>query len=133
MPTAAAKAPRIRFLRPFAARVINPVTRLFAGWLPGFAILSHVGRKSGRTYRTPINVFRRGDHYVFALTYGSDVDWVKNILAAGGCEMRTRGRDVRLVEPELIVDPALRLMPWPLGPLLGRLNRVTEIVRMRAA
>jgi deazaflavin-dependent oxidoreductase (nitroreductase family) len=132
MPAAAA-APRTRFLRPFAARVINPVTRLFAGWLPGFAILSHVGRKSGRTYRTPINVFRRGDHYVFALTYGSDVDWVKNIFAAGRCELRTRGRGVRLVEPELIVDPALRLMPWPLGAVLGRLNRVTEILRMRAA
>jgi deazaflavin-dependent oxidoreductase (nitroreductase family) len=123
----------MRFVRPFTARVINPVTRLFAGWLPGFAILSHVGRKSGRTYRTPINVFRRGDHYLFALTYGSDVDWMKNVLAAGGCEMRTRGRDIRLVEPEVIVDPELRLLPWPLGPLLGRLDRVTEIVRMRAA
>jgi deazaflavin-dependent oxidoreductase (nitroreductase family) len=130
---AAAPAPRMRFLRPFAARVINPVTRPFAGWLPGFAVLSHVGRRSGRTYRTPINVFRLGDHYLFALTYGSDVDWVKNVLAAGGCEMRTRGRDVRLVEPELIVDPELRLLPWPLGALLGRLDRVTEIVRMRAA
>jgi deazaflavin-dependent oxidoreductase (nitroreductase family) len=130
---AAAPAPRMRFLRPFAARVINPVTRLFAGWLPGFAILSHVGRKSGRTYRTPINVFRLGDQYLFALTYGSDVDWVKNVLAAGGCEMRTRGKDVRLVEPELLVDPELRLLPWPLGALLGRLDRVTEIVRMRAA
>jgi hypothetical protein len=39
-----------------------------AGWLPGFAILTHVGRRSGRVYRTPINVFRRGDQYLFALT-----------------------------------------------------------------
>jgi deazaflavin-dependent oxidoreductase (nitroreductase family) len=132
MTPAAAPATRIRFMRPFTAHVINPVTSLFAGYLPGFAILSHVGRTSGRTYHTPINVFRRGDHYLFALTYGSDVDWVKNILAAGGCQMRTRGRNVRLVEPELIVDPTLRLMPWPLGSLLGRLNRVTEILCMRA-
>jgi deazaflavin-dependent oxidoreductase (nitroreductase family) len=72
--------------------VINPLTRLVAGWLPGFAILSHVGRTSGRTYRIPINVFRRGDHYLFALTYGSDVDWVKNVRAAGGCLLRSRGR-----------------------------------------
>jgi deazaflavin-dependent oxidoreductase (nitroreductase family) len=131
--TAAAAATRIRPVRPFTARVINPLTQRFAGWLPGFAILRHVGRKSGRAYRTPVNVFRRGDHYLFALTYGSDVDWVKNIVAAAGGEMRTRGRDVRLVEPELIVDPELRLMPWPLGALLGRLNRVTEILRMRVA
>jgi deazaflavin-dependent oxidoreductase (nitroreductase family) len=111
--------------------VINPVTRLFAGWLPGFAILTHVGRTSGRVYRTPINVFRGGDYYLFALTYGSNVDWVKNVLAAGGCQMRSRGRDIRLAEPEVIVDPELRLMPWPLAPLLGRLNRVTEVLRMR--
>jgi deazaflavin-dependent oxidoreductase (nitroreductase family) len=132
MTAAAHPVTRIRFIRPFTARVINPVTRLFAGWLPGFAILSHVGRTSGRTYRTPINVFRRGDYYLFALTYGSSVDWVKNVLATGGCLMRTRGRDIRLIEPEVVVDPELRELGWPLGALLGRLNRVTEILRMRA-
>jgi deazaflavin-dependent oxidoreductase (nitroreductase family) len=123
---------RIRFLRPFTTHVINPVTGLFAGWLPGFAILTHVGRKSGRTYRTPINVFRRGDRYLFALTYGADVDWVKNVLAAGGCEMRTRGRDVRLVEPELFLDPELRSMPAPVR-FIGRFIRAAEILRMRDA
>lgn len=109
------------------------MTSRFAGWLPGFAILTHRGRSSGRQYRTPINVFRRGDHYLFALTYGSEVDWVKNIMAAGGCQMRTRGRDISLVEPELFVDPQLRLMPWPLAVFLGRVNRVTETLRMRVA
>jgi deazaflavin-dependent oxidoreductase (nitroreductase family) len=124
---------RIRFIRPFTSRVINPLTRLVAGRLPGFAILTHVGRRSGRVYQTPINVFRRGDHYLFALTYGSNVDWLKNIQAAGGCEMQTRGRRIWLVEPEVIVDPQLRQMPWPLAPVLGRVNRVSEILRMRAA
>jgi deazaflavin-dependent oxidoreductase (nitroreductase family) len=132
-PRMPAAATWMRFIRPFTARVINPATRLFAGWVPGFAIVSHVGRRSGRTYRIPMIVFPRGDYYLFALTYGSDVDWVKNVFAAGGCQIRTRGRDVRLVEPELIVDPELRLLPWPLGWLLGRLDRVTEVVRMRAA
>lgn len=127
----AAPVPRTRFLLPFTHNVINRITRPFAGWLPGFAILTHVGRTSGRTYRTPINVFRRGDHYLFALTYGSDVQWLKNIMAAGGCDMRTRGRDVHLVEPEVIVDPDLREMPLPLR-IVGRLNRVTEFLRMRA-
>jgi deazaflavin-dependent oxidoreductase (nitroreductase family) len=127
-----AAPPRTRFLRPFTTRVINPITRLFAGRMPGFAILTHVGRTSGKTYRTPINVFRRGDHYLFALTYGSDVHWVKNIMAAGGCWMRVRGRDVRLVEPELIIDPELRLMPLLLR-IVGKMNRVTEFLRMRPA
>jgi deazaflavin-dependent oxidoreductase (nitroreductase family) len=127
-----AAPPRTRFLRPFTTRVINPVTRLFAGRVPGFAILTHVGRTSGKTYRTPINVFRRGDHYLFALTYGSDVHWVKNIMAAGGCGMRIQGRDVRLVGPELLIDPELRLMPLLLR-IVGKMNRVTEFLRMRPA
>jgi deazaflavin-dependent oxidoreductase (nitroreductase family) len=124
---------RLHALRPFAVRYINPITRLFAGWLPGFALLTYSGRKSGRTYHTPINVLRQGSHYVFALTYGSeDSQWVKNILAAGECRMRRMGRDVRLVEPELLVNPDPRLVPAPLR-IFGRLARVTEFVRMRAA
>jgi deazaflavin-dependent oxidoreductase (nitroreductase family) len=76
------------------------------GSLDGFGAGTHVGRASGRVYHTPINVFRRGDHYLFALTYGSNVDWVKNVVAAGGCDMQTRGRHVKLVEPEVVADPA---------------------------
>jgi deazaflavin-dependent oxidoreductase (nitroreductase family) len=123
---------RMSFLRPFTTRLVNPISRRFAGWLPGFGLLTYTGRKSGRRYRTPLNVFRRGSFYVFALTYGSEVNWVRNVLAAGGCELRIRGRNVRLVEPELLVDPAGRLMPLPVRLFL-RLNRVTEYLRMRAA
>jgi deazaflavin-dependent oxidoreductase (nitroreductase family) len=122
---------RIRFLRPFTTRIFNRLAIHFAGWMPSFAILTHVGRTSGKRYRTPINVFRRGDHYLFALTYGSDVQWLKNIMAAGECQMRTRHRDVHLVEPELIVDPELRMMPLPVR-LIGKFNRVTELLQMRA-
>jgi hypothetical protein len=57
---------------------------------------------------------------------------VKNIMTAGSVDMRTRGRGTHLVEPDLIVDPRLRLMPWPLGAFLGRVNRVSEILRMCA-
>jgi deazaflavin-dependent oxidoreductase (nitroreductase family) len=123
---------RMRKIRPFTTRVFNPIARRFAGWLPGFGILQYRGRKSGRTYRTPINAFRRGDSYVFALTYGADVQWVKNVVAAGGCTLRTRGRDVRLIEPELFVDPDRRLMPHVVRVLL-RFDRVTEFLRMRIA
>jgi hypothetical protein len=54
----------------FNTRVTNRVTRHIASWMPGFAIVCHVGRRSGRLYRTPVNVFRDGDRYLFALTYG---------------------------------------------------------------
>jgi deazaflavin-dependent oxidoreductase (nitroreductase family) len=123
---------RMTFLRPFTTRLFNPLSRHFAGWLPGFGIVSCVGRKSGRLYRVPLNVFKRGDMHVFALTYGSEVDWVKNVLAAGECDLRTRGRDVHLVEPELFVDKSRHLMPLPVRIVL-RLNNVEEFLRTRAA
>lgn len=123
---------RMTFFRPFTTRVVNPITRRFAGRLPGFAILRYRGRKSGRRFETPMNVFRRGEEYVFALTYGSDVQWVKNVLAAGRCEIRTRGRDIALVDPVVFVDPTRHLMPLPVRIILG-LNGVSEFLRMRIA
>jgi deazaflavin-dependent oxidoreductase (nitroreductase family) len=121
---------RLWGLRRLVTRYLNPFTRLFAGWMPGFGILAHGGRKTGRPYRIPINVFRRGDDFVFFLTYGADVDWVKNVFAAGTCTLRTRGRDVRLVEPELITDPDRRLAPLP-ARAVGRLLGASQFVRMR--
>jgi deazaflavin-dependent oxidoreductase (nitroreductase family) len=118
---------RFRYL---VKRYVNPITRLFAGWLPGFGILAHRGHRTGRTYRTPINVFRRGNDYVFFLTYGSDVHWVRNVLSAGRCELRTRGRDVTLVEPRLVTDPERRLAPLP-ARAVGRLIGAKQFVRMR--
>jgi deazaflavin-dependent oxidoreductase (nitroreductase family) len=113
-------------------RYLNPIIRPLARRLPSFAILTHRGRTSGRTYRTPINVFRRGDAYIFLLTYGSDVQWVKNVLASGSCSIETRGRVVKLVEPELITDPELRPAP-PLARFIERhVAGVTQYVRMRA-
>ena len=127
-------APRTRlaFLKPFTTHVFNRFSRLFAGWLPGFELLVYRGRKSGKGYRTPMNVFRRDDEYVFALTYGPDVQWVKNILAAGGCDLVTRGRTVRLVEPMLFTDPKRSAMPLPVRLFLEPM-RVTEFLRMRIA
>jgi deazaflavin-dependent oxidoreductase (nitroreductase family) len=102
----------------FNRRVTNRVTRHVAWWLPGFAIVTHAGRKSGRAYRTPVNVFRGDGRYVFALTYGRDSDWVRNVLEAGGCEIATRGRTVRLTKPEVFTDPSHRYVPPPLRWIL---------------
>ncbi len=121
---------RMTFLKPFTTRLFNPISRRVAGRLPLFGILTYAGRKSGRLYHTPLNVFKRGDGFVFALTYGSEVDWVKNVLAAGEAGLRTRGRDLRLVEPQLFTDPTRRLMPLPVRIVL-RLNNVNEFLRMR--
>ena len=117
--------------RHVAMRFVNPVMGRVAGKLPGFGVLTYRGRKTGRTYRTPINVFRRGDAYLFFLTYGSDAQWVKNVLAAGCCSLETRGRVVELIEPELITDPDLRPAPAVVRFVERRIAGVTEYLRMR--
>ena len=78
----------MRFRKRWLAKIIaftNRITSLFAGWFPGFGILTHVGRKSGKIYRTPVNVFQASNGFIIALTYSSQSEWVKNVLAAGGC------------------------------------------------
>jgi deazaflavin-dependent oxidoreductase (nitroreductase family) len=124
---------RVWRFRHLVNRYVNPVTRPLARRLPSFAILTHRGRTSGRSYSTPINVFRRGDEYFFFLTYGSDVQWVKNVLAAGSCTIETGGRIVELVEPELITDPGLAPAPPHVRFVERRLAGVTQYLRMRAA
>ena len=116
----------------FNRRVTNHLTGPFARRLPGFAIVNHVGRTSGRAYRTPVNVFHRGDGYVFALTYGPDSDWVKNVEAAGQCEIETRGRVVRLAEPRRFTDPTRESVPAAVRAVL-RLIDVDEFLSMRVA
>jgi deazaflavin-dependent oxidoreductase (nitroreductase family) len=123
---------RLSRLRPWTTRLFNPLSRHVVGRLPGFGLLIYRGRTTGRTYRTPMNVFRDGEGYVFALTYGAEVQWVKNILAAGTCTLRTRGRDVPLVDPVLFQDPARRRVPLPVR--LGlRLMGADEFLSMRVA
>jgi deazaflavin-dependent oxidoreductase (nitroreductase family) len=131
-PFASPPRTRFRFLLPFTTHIFNRFSRLFVHWLPYFAIISYRGRKSGKTYHTPMNVFRDGDDYLFALTYGSDVQWVKNVLAAGEAELRIRNKTIRLTDPEMFVDPSRHFMPLPVRIGLG-LARVSEFLRMRTA
>jgi deazaflavin-dependent oxidoreductase (nitroreductase family) len=67
----------------FNKHITNRFFILFAGWIPPLAIVEHRGRISGRKYKTPILAFPTSNGYVFALTYGRNVDWVKNLQASG--------------------------------------------------
>lgn len=112
--------------------VTNPIGRLVAGWAPGFAIVRHRGRKSGKSYSTPINIFKFEDRFVVALTYGSNIDWLKNVVVAGGCTIRYRNREIELVDPKLVAtSKGMSLMPRPVRAILSVIN-VTEFVELRA-
>lgn len=116
----------------FNRNVTNRVTRWFAGRLPGFAIVTHTGRRTGRRYRTPVNIFRSGDAYVIALTYGRDRDWVRNVMAAGGCDVEARGAALHLEDPRIMTDVNATLVPVPIRPIL-RVARVTEFMELKVA
>ena len=103
--------PLPQWLARFNRVATNRLGRPIAGWAPGFAIVRHVGRRSGRVYETPVAVFRRGDTVTIALTYGARSEWVKNVLAAGGCELRTRGKTLRLIDPRVVRDDRRRGVP----------------------
>jgi deazaflavin-dependent oxidoreductase (nitroreductase family) len=102
---------RKRWVAAFNFAVTNRITSRFAARLPGFDILAHVRRTSGRVYRTPVNVFRAPEGFLIALTYGRESEWVKNVLAAGGCEVETRGVGYRLSAPAIVHDPTRRRFP----------------------
>ena len=114
----------------FNRSVTNPVLSPLARRLPGFALVTHVGRRSGREYVTPVNLFRHGDGWVIALTYGADSQWVLNALAAGAIGVETRRRRLRLVGPEVVRDPRRSPVPPPARWMLGLLG-VDEFLLLR--
>ena len=121
-----------RWLARFNVVVTNRLMLPIARVLPWFGMVEHIGRRSGRHYQTPVNVFRRGDRYTFALTYGPQSEWVRNVVAAGGCTLVSGGRRVRLTDPRRFRDPRRRQLPWVVRVGLGLLS-VSEFLELRRA
>lgn len=75
-------------------------------------VMLHLGRSSGREYRTPIDVDRVGDGFIAAVMYSSRSDWVRNVLAAGGAELTVGEERFDLVNPRIISrEEALAQLP----------------------
>ena len=113
----------------FNRLVTNRITGPLAPYLPGFGVVVHTGRKTGVLYRTPVNVFRSAGGFVIALTYGPESQWVRNVLASGGCLLETRGRTVRLTRPTLVHDEQRKR--WPaLVRVVLRLANVSDFLEL---
>jgi deazaflavin-dependent oxidoreductase (nitroreductase family) len=109
---------------------LNRFTKYIAPWAPGWAIVVHRGRKSGRTFRTPLWAFRRRNGFVIALTYGPETDWVRNVLAAGGCELQTRTRRYQLGAPVVFRDEDATDMPAFIRFMLRKVIKAPEFLRL---
>jgi deazaflavin-dependent oxidoreductase (nitroreductase family) len=107
---------------------------MWAGWLPLMGILEHVGRKSGKQYRTPLNVFATDDGFAIVLTYGPDRDWLKNITATGQARMRHRGKTFQLTDPRVMAKAeAAHAVKGLWRPIFARLPFEQAVLLKRAA
>ncbi len=102
---------RPRWVAAFNLKVTNRITAPFASSLPGFGVITHIGRKSARPHRTPVNVFPTPDGFLIALTYGPNSHWVQNVLAAGTAELETRRTKYHLTAPQVVHDPTRHRFP----------------------
>jgi deazaflavin-dependent oxidoreductase (nitroreductase family) len=80
----------------FNKHVTNRLFLLFAGWIPPLAIVNHQGRNSGQSYGTPIMAIPYGEEFIFALTYGRNVDWAKNLMASDSGILEYNGEEFEI-------------------------------------
>jgi deazaflavin-dependent oxidoreductase (nitroreductase family) len=109
--------------RRFNKRTLNPAVLQFAGRSSSvYALVHHVGRRSGQAYVTPVRARPTPEGFIIPLPYGSNVDWCRNILAAGQCTISWNGKDYLVGEPE-VVDLATVLSFVPLPEWRSRMWR----------
>jgi len=88
-----------RFCQSHLNRIILPAA---GGTRNPYAVVCHVGRRSGAVHETPVLAFREGRWFVLGLAYGEDCNWCRNVVAAGSCVIRWRGREYRASDPHVI-------------------------------
>jgi deazaflavin-dependent oxidoreductase (nitroreductase family) len=128
-------APRFGGLLWRAARFTSPVTMPLAGkrWNPIFAVAEHRGRRSGRSYATPVAARRIDGGFVISLAFGGQVDWYRNLLAAGGGTLRWRGRAYEVGRPERVEAESALATFHPVQRALLRIGGVDGYIRVADA
>ena len=83
---------------------IAPFALALAGrrWFPAWAQLRHRGRRTGKEYVIPVAVLTRPDAFVIGLPWGTGTNWVRNVIAAGGCGITWKGTEYQVTEPRLV-------------------------------
>lgn len=130
-----ARSPRaLNTVRKMNRAFINKTQMRSAG-KPGAyaAVVHHRGRRSGKTYETPVGAEPTEDGFVIATVYGSNSDWSKNVLAARGAAITHDGKTVTVDRPEIVsIDDVIEYFPEKTRRSLRRFG-VTHAVRARRA
>ena len=121
-------------VRWFNRRFTNRLQRLFAGKPGAYAsIIRHQGRRSGRSYETPIVPFATDDGFVVSLPYGAKADWVQNVLALGSAVLIHEGRASTVDRPEVVPVAGVQNLFPPSEQRTHRLFRIEHCLRLRHA
>lgn len=104
--------------------------KIAGGRFRAYSALRHLGRSSGREYVTPLSAYPLGDGFVMAVLYGeaSKVDWVRNVIAAGGCVLKTCGEEYVLEKPEIIPASQAEVAYPPFIRWVNRSRGIHEFV-----
>jgi pimeloyl-ACP methyl ester carboxylesterase len=113
-------------------RVLNPVMMLLDRRHWYAAVLRHKGRRSGNEYATPLAAEPTEDGYVIPLTYGEDVDWLKNIGVAGRCTIEARDGTYTVGEPEVIDRAEALRAVSPRARLMFRVFGINRFLKVRS-
>ncbi len=119
-------------LRVFNKYTLNRLTRRFAGKPRSpIALVIHTGRRSGKTYETPVVSQQTVDGFVIPLAFGTEADWYHNVLAAGHCRIRWHGQEYTIEKPQE-VDAKSAFVIFPFFPprLILRLLGTQHFIRM---
>ena len=118
----------------FNRRFVNPVVRPLAGHLPLWSAVDHVGRRSGRRYRTPVTAFPTTDGVAILLPYGVDTDWIRNLQAAGTGTVVIGGRSLQVRDPRVVsTDEAAAVTRRPWQRLLRTLPVKSAVLLTRSS
>jgi len=66
------------------------------------SVVRHIGRRTGRTYETPVVAVEHDDSILIALPYGPRTDWMKNVLASGHATIVSNGQTYEVDRPQII-------------------------------
>lgn len=118
-------------VRIFNKRVLNPLMLNLAGRRHWYAsVIRHTGRRSAKVYTTPVVADRVPDGFILPLPYGTDVDWLRNLLASGGAALTVDGETFDVVAPS-VIDAATALPQLsPRRRCAFRLFRIANFVKV---
>lgn len=66
------------------------------------SVIEHVGRRSGKTYETPVDIIETTSRLLIALPYGARTDWLRNVLAAGSATVVSGGERMPVERPAVV-------------------------------